>query len=91
MKWPGGFDHCDPAEHWRRRLKPGEMRTDVQAVLRSLNYLVFDGNRLVAAFAWLDDAQQWVEESGNPTMRVREVRPGKSIAPAVGRRSMTTR
>jgi hypothetical protein len=67
------------------------MRAVAQDELRRLNYLVLDGNRLVAAFAWLDDAEQWVEEFGSPTMRVSEARRGKAIAPAVGRRSVPAR
>lgn len=56
----------------RRCTEPDEVRTASQPNLQSLSYLVFDGHRLVAAFAMRDDAEQWIEDCGNRTMEVRE-------------------
>jgi hypothetical protein len=77
---------CHQQSHYaeqrtRRRIEPKEMRAITAAALRRLNYLVFDRNNLVAAFAWLDDAEQWIEEYGHPTMRLHEVRRGKLSGP----------
>ena len=41
--------------------------------MQSLRYLVFDGRKLVAAFARRDDAEHWIEEMGHPAMELREV------------------
>jgi hypothetical protein len=40
---------------------------------QKLTYLVFDGQKLVAAFAMRDDAQHWIEECGNRAMKLREM------------------
>jgi hypothetical protein len=55
--------------------------------LQNLSYLVFDGRKLVAAFARRDDAEQWIEEIGHPTMKLREVsKQGKTAKPNAGDR-----
>ncbi len=49
---------------------------DIRAVdrpgLQDLSYRVFDGRKLVAAFARRDDAEHWIEEFGHPKMKLRE-------------------
>jgi hypothetical protein len=61
------------AEHSSRRIEAEPAAPTSCAVLHNLHYLVFDRDKLVAAFAWRDDAEQWIEESGHSTMQVREV------------------
>jgi hypothetical protein len=39
---------------------------------KKLTYLVFDGHKLVAAFAMRDDAELWIEECGNLAMKLRD-------------------
>jgi hypothetical protein len=41
--------------------------------LQNLSYQVFDGRKLVAAFARRDDAEQWIEVIGHPAMVLRKV------------------
>ncbi len=50
------------------------MRALSQADKQKLAYLVFDGHRLVAAFAMRDDAEHWIEECGSLAMKLRENR-----------------
>ncbi|MBV8055613.1 MAG: hypothetical protein JO071_10280 [Deltaproteobacteria bacterium] len=76
------------AEQWgRRRTKPEAIRTAAQPDMHSLSYLVFDGHKLVAAFALRDDAQQWIEEFGHSMMKLREMnKRGKAARPNMGGR-----
>jgi hypothetical protein len=82
------LDQLFRAEQWRRRcIEPDEMRAVIQSDLQSLSYLVFDRRKLVAAFAQRDDAEQWIEEFGHPTMELREMnKQGKVVRPNVGGR-----
>jgi hypothetical protein len=52
-----------------------------------LAYLVFDGQRLVAAFALRDDAEDWIEQCGNQQMMVRESSPSSQSRRAKSRRT----
>jgi len=47
---------------------------------------VFDEHKLVAAFALRDDAEQWIEEFGHPTMELREMSKRGKVGPNVGSR-----
>jgi len=82
------FDQRRHAEQWGRRcIEPDEMRVVTQSDLQSLSYLVFDRRKLVAAFAQRDDAEQWIEEFGHPTMELREMsKRGKVVRPNMGSR-----
>lgn len=82
------FDQRCHAEQWgRRRTEPDAMPAAAQPELQSLSYLVFDRHRLVAAFARRDDAEQWIEEFGHPTMELREMgKRGKAVKPNAGGR-----
>jgi hypothetical protein len=51
---------------------------------QQLAYLVFDGHKLVAAFAMRDDAELWIEECGNHAMKLR--RASRSFPPSRPRR-----
>jgi hypothetical protein len=63
------------------------MRAAALPDIHSLRYLVFDGRKLVAAFARRDDAGQWIEEIGHPTMELREVsKQGRVARPDAGGR-----
>ena len=53
--------------------KPGAIRAVARPGVQSLPYLVFDGRKLVAAFARRDDAGHWIEEMGHPAMELRIV------------------
>jgi len=82
------FDQRYHADQWgRRRTKPDAIRTAAEPDLHSLSYLVFDGHKLVAAFALRDDAEQWIEEFGHSTMKLRErSKRGKVARPNMGGR-----
>jgi hypothetical protein len=54
--------------------------------LQNLSYRVFDGRKLVAAFARRDDAEQWIEVIGHPAMVLREVNKGRMAGPDKGSR-----
>jgi hypothetical protein len=81
------FDQRCHAEQWGRRIEPDAGRTAAQPDLHSLSYLVFEGHKLVAAFALRDDAEQWIEEFGHPAMELRKIsKQGKVVRPNVGGR-----
>jgi hypothetical protein len=82
------FDQRYHAEQWsRRRTELDAMRAAAQPDLQSLSYLVFDGHKLVAAFALRDDAEQRIEEFGHPTMELREMsKRGKVVRSNMGGR-----
>jgi len=82
------FDQRYHAEQWgRRHTEPDAMRAAAQSDLQSLSYLVFDRHKLVVAFALRDDAEQWIEEFGHPTMELRDMsKRAKVVRPNVGRR-----
>jgi hypothetical protein len=74
---------------------PNEVRVVTRPDWQKLIYLVFDGRDLVAAFALRDDAQLWIEEFGNHSMKLRTIYAaarrepsGKSPAETTG---LTTR
>jgi hypothetical protein len=56
----------------RQNAKP-EILAVAQPGLDSLGYLVFDGHKLVAAFARRHDAEHCLEECGHPAMDVRKM------------------
>ena len=51
--------------------KRSVIRAAAGSGVQSLRYLVFDGRKLVAAFARRDDAEHWIEEMGHPAMELR--------------------
>jgi hypothetical protein len=57
----------------RQTTNRDEGRAVAQPGLRNLCYLVFDGHKLVAAFARRDDAVHWLEECGHPAMDLRRI------------------
>jgi hypothetical protein len=68
-------------------MAPDTIRAVDRPGLQDLSYRVFDGRKLVAAFARRDDAEQWIEQIGHPTMKLREVsKQGKTAKPNAGGR-----
>jgi hypothetical protein len=68
------FDQRHHPEHrGRRRARSDQIRAAAQPDLQSLTYLVFDGEKLVAAFVMRDDAEHWIEDCGNHAMKVLEM------------------
>lgn len=81
------FEERSQAETWGSRyVVPDEVRSIVEPDWQKLVYLVFDGHKLVAAFALRDDAQHWIEECGNHAMELRQI-----SAPAEVRRPRRAR
>ena len=69
-----GLAVCGPhLQAARRQIDAEQSALASRAAVRDLPYLVFDRNKLVAAFAWRDDAEQWIEEFGHSTMQVRQI------------------
>ncbi|MBV8772964.1 MAG: hypothetical protein JO166_11650 [Deltaproteobacteria bacterium] len=68
------FEEHSHAETWGSRyVVRDEVRSVAEPDWRKLVYLVFDGHKLVAAFALRDDAQHWIEECGNHAMELRQI------------------
>ncbi len=79
--------HSHAEQCGRRGTESDAIRTVAQPDLQSLSYQVFEGNKLVAAFARRDDAQQWIEEFGNSRMELLEVsKRGRAVRPDPGSR-----
>jgi hypothetical protein len=78
------FDQRCRTDQWGRRCIEPMKCAVTQSDLQSLSYLVFDHRKLVAAFAQRDDAEQWIEQFGHPTMELREMgMRGKVVKPNV--------
>jgi hypothetical protein len=68
------FEQRSHAEKWGSRcVDQDEVRAVGAPDWQKLTYLVFERHQLVAAFAKRDDAEHWIEECGNHSMKLHEI------------------